>query len=70
MIEIKKQHTGFFKAFYDGVETSYTIRIKSHPSGKPFYAVYKDFQQITNSSLMLSLQKAKKIVTTNIILDN
>ena len=70
MIEIKKEYTGFFKSYYDGVETGYTIKIKSHPSGKPFYAVFKDFKQITNSALMLSLQKAKRIVTTNIVLDN
>ena len=70
MIEIKKEYTGFFKSYYDGVETGYTIKIKSHPSGKPFYAVFKDFKQITNSALMLNLQKAKRIVTTNIVLDN
>jgi hypothetical protein len=70
MIEIKKEYTGFFKAYYDGIATKYSIRIKSSYGGKPFYAIYKDTEQLTNSSLMLSLQKAKRIVTTNLILDN
>ena len=70
MIEIKKEYTGFFRAYYDGIATKYSIRIKSSYGGKPFYAVFKDTEQLTNSSLMLSLQKAKRIVTTNVVLDN
>ena len=71
LIEIKKEDTGFFRAYYDGAVTKYSIRIKSsYGNKKPFYAVFKDTQQITNTSLLLSLQKAKKIVTTNVILDN
>ena len=70
MIEIKKEYTGFFRAYYDGVATKYSIRIKSSYAGKPFYAVFKDTEQITNSALPLSLQKAKRIVTTNVVLDN
>lgn len=43
-IEIKKEYTGYFKAFVDGVESEYFIVITSHPSGtrnKSTYAVMK-----------------------------
>ena len=70
MIEIKKEYTGFFRAYYDGVATKYSIRIKSCYAGKPVYAVFKDTEQVTNSAMPLSLQKAKRIVTTNVVLDN
>ena len=71
MIEIKKEDTGFFRAYYDGIATKYSIRIKSsYGNKKPFYAVFEDTKQITNSALLLTLQKAKRIVTTNVILDN
>ena len=47
-VEFKKQFTGYFKAFVDGVESDYAIVITSHPSGTKNKSTYKVIKYVPN----------------------
>ena len=70
MIEIKKMFPGFFRAYVDGVDSAYTIRLANAlggGSGKAYYDVYKDNQRINDLFIKLNLYKAKQKVIAEIL---
>jgi hypothetical protein len=70
MIEIKKIMTGVFKAYVNGIDTPYSIRLANGfggGSGKVFYDVYKGTERLNQPMIRLSLHSAKQKVMAEIL---
>lgn len=70
MIEIKKLMTGVFKAYVNGIDTPYNIRLANGfggGSGKVFYDVYKGTERLNNPIVKLTLYSAKQKVMAEIL---